>query len=357
LTEIPSTERRVYSPAELYRYAQVAEQAGRSDEAERLFRLLWESTRAREGAMLLSLFYERAKRWAESEAAAREGLAVNPDDAALERQLAFLLLRHGRFTEAWPHYEARWRVPGDRRRPALNFPEWKGERVKSLLIWPEQGIGDQIQYIRYARMLKDRAFDVSVFCSPMLRRLFEHLSVRVVAAEPGVSPPRCDAWVLLASLPGLFKTTVETIPPAPYLPSKPSGRGVGLVSKGSPGHVNDRNRSLPDEVAAEIAGWDGVKSLQIEDTGAADLEETRQLMNQHELIITVDTSAAHLAGAMGKPCWLLLPYAADWRWMEERSDSPWYPSIRIFRQPKAGDWASVLVDLKAAFDNRPARKR
>jgi hypothetical protein len=354
-----TTERRVYSPAELARYAQAAEQMGRADEAERLFKLLWESTRHPDAAMQLALYYERTKQFAQSEAICREALAAHPEAAAIERQLAFLLLREGRFAEAWPHYEARWRLPGDRRRPTnLPMPEWSGQPVKSLLVWPEQGIGDQIQYLRYARKLVDKGTAVTMICAPSLARLFAHTGVEtLVVSGNHVDAPTRDAWVLSASLPFRFGTTLETIPPAPYLPSKPSGSGVGLVAKGSPGHVNDLNRSLPPEIASEIAGWEGVRSLQIEDTGATDLEETRLLMNQLELIVTVDTSAAHLAGAMGKPTWLLLPYAADWRWMEGRSDSPWYGSIRIFRQPKPGDWASVVAALKEAFDARPRRGR
>jgi hypothetical protein len=186
-----TAERRVYSPVELLRYAQAAEGMGRADEAERLFKLLWESTGHPDAAMQLSLYYERTKRFEASEAVCREALAAHPAAAAVERQLAFLLLRQGRFAEGWRRYEARWRMPGDRRRPTdLAMPEWSGKPVESLLIWPEQGLGDQIQYLRYARALVEKGVAVTMVCAPSLERLFAHAGVEtVVVADNYVEPP------------------------------------------------------------------------------------------------------------------------------------------------------------------------
>jgi tetratricopeptide (TPR) repeat protein len=311
---------------------------------------------------------------------------LKPDyaDAQWNEALALLLL--GDFQAGWPKYEWRWRRKETPPR-ILATPAWDGGDLtgRTILLHAEQGRGDAIQFIRYAPLVKARGGIVIAECPESLIRLFGSAKGinRLIAVGDALPPFDCHASLL--SLPGLLGTTLETTPAnIPYLTAEPEKiddwrrrladdgrRKIGLVWRGNPQHANDCRRSIPAAAMAALprdvdAEW---VSLQIDASpdelaafapvalrnaaqGLADWADTAALIQALDLVVTVDTAVAHLAGALGKPVWVLLPFAPDWRWMQGRADSPWYPTMRLFRQPAPGGWAPVLADIGEALNGR-----
>lgn len=325
----------------------------------------------------------------------REALALRPS-AQTEVNLAFSLLAQGRYEEGWQRYEARasrqWPVNAPRiaRPPELNYPPWQGQALqgKRLLVVHEQGAGDQIQFVRYLPLLLERgASHVTLICPAALQALFAQfqgprLCVRTVSSLSEL--PAHDFWALLMSLPlhlGLGGPNGQTAR-LPYLRADDQrvhkwqnrlphgGRRVGLVWKGSAGHRNDATRSLPhlrslaplwqapdlcfvslqkgqgeDEALAPPAGM----PLTHLGSQIQDFADSAAIVSQLDLMICVDTGVAHLAGALGITCWVLLPHApTDWRWLEDREDSPWYPgAMQLFRQQAGEAWDAVIERMAA----------
>jgi len=284
----------------------------------------------------------------------REALRLDPANPRIQVLLGEALLGQGRYEDAWPLMEARLDAPElGSPRPPLAEPEWRGEPLagKRLLIIGEQGAGDQIMYARFAPILQAQGAEVTLLCLPSLARLFARsLGVDVAAMAGRVDLPDPDYWTLTASLPARLGVGLAGLPYAPYLnaSARPLGRKIGVVTRGNPRHWNDARRSLPADAAARLLARGDVVDLAPEASGAKDFLETAEIAAGLDLVISVDTSMAHLAGAMGKPVWILLPaYGVDWRWLRDRSDTPWYPSARLWRQPQGDDWNTVLDAIEA----------
>ena len=350
----PSPARR--PPLDLksaFKLALQAAESGRLREAENFYRAILKAVALPEAARNLGLLLDEQGRRDEAEALYRAFLERVPDDTFVQLLLASMLLRDGRLEEAWPFFEARARRPGKPPKPKLSFPEWQGEEISSLLVWHEEGLGDQIQFARFAREASLSGRRVTLMCPPQLERLFQSLEIEVIATEGRVDIPRHDAWVMLCSLPLRLGVKLPTLVGRAYLPGRAGGQGVGIMTRGNQEQEYLAHRTLPPEAAAALAEvLPGAVSLAPEDSGAKDFQDTADLISRLDLVVTIDTAVAHLAGAMGKPCWILLPHKADWRWMRDRSDSPWYDSVRLFRQPAAGDWASVIAEVGQAYRER-----
>jgi Tfp pilus assembly protein PilF len=322
----------------------------------------------------------------EAEAALRSVLRNQPDCVDAHWLLSHALLLQGKYEEGWPEYEWRWqKMSAASYRRTDPARRWTGGEIpgaRRILLYAEQGLGDAIQFIRFAPLVEARGGKVAVECHRELVSLFRHVEGVSEVYARGEEIPETDVECPLLSLPGVLGTTRDTIPAAvPYVwPDRSrverwrdrcvdgSGRArVGLVWAGNPGHRNDANRSLPPEHLGAFAGCEGVQlfslqkgeggdmrlvkpsGLALEELGPAlqDVEDTAAVMVHMNLIITVDTAVAHLAGAMGKPVWLLVPYSPDWRWMLGRDESPWYPTMKLFRQGEPGSWGAVIARVLA----------
>jgi Tfp pilus assembly protein PilF len=317
----------------------------------------------------------------------RQALALKPDHPEVHYYECLEHLRLGHFDEGWRQHEWRWlRRDAARFRRNFDQPLWLGAESlagKTILLHADQGMGCALQFIRYLPMVARQAAKVIVETHPPLVRLLRQMTDAAAVCARGEPLPPCDRHCPLMSLPLAFGTTVETIPAqVPYLAPPPFDRGrwpeldalprprrVGLVWAGNKEHSNDHNRSVPlgglapllrspgtrfvslqKELRDGDAGiLDEMKVLRIGE-GLHDFAETAAVIAQLDLVITVDTAVAHLAGALARPVWIILPFSADWRWFLDRTDSPFYPTARLFRQTAIGSWHEVLSSLTDALD-------
>jgi len=321
-------------------------------------------------------------RTADAAAALERAVALRPDYPEARWNRAQSLLLAGNFRDGWAEYEWRLRCPGlNAYGRSFEVPRWDGGALdgRRILVHAEQGFGDTLQFVRFLPLVKARGGHVILECQPALTRLLEGVAGADEVVPAGRKLPAFDCTVPLLSLPYLFGIDEAAIPAAPYLraPAPPllelpagENRRIGLVWAGRPSHANDRNRSIPLERFRPLLGVAGCDffSLQLgparEQIAAggmtgriadladalSDFAATAAAVAQLDLVIAVDTAVAHLAGALGRPVWLLLPYVPDWRWMLNRADSPWYPAMRLFRQPAPGDWGGVFGEVGAALD-------
>lgn len=314
----------------------------------------------------LGVLYKTQRRLAEAEAALAKAVQADPANPALKLELAHVYLAMGDYSRGWPLYEHRKDVPGQYA-TRLDLPEWQGEPLagKRLLVWLEQGFGDSLQFARFVPPVKALGAEVVWVCQPELATLFQGMGAKIVPYGPELTLEAPDYWTLLLSIPHRLGATAETLPQPPYLAVPQDRRekwkghapegAVGIVWRGNPNNAIDRHRSLGSAQAlAPLAAHAPLIDLQ-EPLG--DFADLAALVEQLDLLVTVDTAPAHLAGALGKDCWVLLSKeGVDWRWMTERADSPWYPSVRLFRQQTAGDWAPVIAEVTAALAERAGQR-
>lgn len=331
----------IHQGADLYR-------AGRLDEAEVCFRQALDLDPI-PALLNLGVVCRITGRIEESADVLRRGIAMRPDLPPLNYQLGMTLLQKGEYAQGWVHYEARHSILP---RATAPLPEWQGEslRGKRILVIAEQGLGDQVLWARFVPLLRAQAAEVGLAVARFLEPLFVGLADRVFNAQSFEDMPY-DVWASMGSVPRWLGAGPDDARP-PYLPVVPgvaTPHGFGLMLDGGERNPNPA-RLPPPEVAQRIRAIAPFTALEPQATGATHFGRTAEIMAGLERIVSVDTSVAHVAGAMDKPCLVMLPRPArDWyaNWDDDRS--PWYPSIRTLRQTVPGDWDSVLAGLSGAL--------
>jgi Flp pilus assembly protein TadD len=375
----------------------IYERLGRYDEALRIgHQALDMDPRDFQTLHNLALVHYRRLELDESIACARRALAIDPTIPGPHFQLAEVLLLRGEFAEGWHEYEWRYRTAGA---PALLPPtdrrQWDGTPLQdeTLLLIADQGLGDVIQFCRYIPWVCERCPNVAVAADALMHPLIRQVCPAAKLVENWARCPPFAAYCPLSGLPRLHGTTLDTIPgKIPYLSADqtrtatwrsrlqdllpPGLRRVGIAWAGRSTHNNDFNRSTRLAALDVLTALDGIALVSLqkgpEQSGVADyfarapllnlgaaigdFDDTMAIIEMLDLVVTVDTSVAHLAGAMGKPVWILLPYAPDWRWLLGRNDSPWYPTARLFRQNEQRTWDSVVERVHIALGQTLSRK-
>jgi len=314
-------------------------------------------------------------------------IRLNPESAIAHSNLGKTLLRMGDFHRGWVEFDWRWKAEGTAP-PESRFPKpvWDGSNPtgKTILLYGEQGFGDQIQFFRYARVVKDLGANVIVQAHPRLLRLLKSGSGFDLLIARTQAPPSFDAQASFMSLPRILSSTIETIPSQPsYLAAEPAlvqhwsdklnrrpGLKIGIAWQGNPGYLGDRFRSLDLSNFENLANMPEIRLINLQvgqaakhlslckfgsriedysdqvDMGDDAFIDTAAIISNLDIVISCDSSVAHLAGALGKPTWILLNQDAEWRWFIDRADSPWYPSVKLFRQNKLSDWKPVLTQVQ-----------
>lgn len=365
--------------------AAVLHRSGHLDEAEDALNkaLSCDAGFARAWSNLGNLLQDKL-RLTEARMAHECALAREPAEPDYYWNYAMTLLLDGRIAEGFAAYEWRRNKPGFVK-PPVTGPEWDGTSPaqQTILLYSEQGLGDSIQFSRYAKLLAEMDATVIIACPPALKKVLGTLGESITVVSAFKDAPLYDCHAPLMSMPHLMRGLVDDIPAeTPYiavppntlspLPPKTKELRIGLVWAGNPEHPADRRRSMSLGPLRPLFDIDGIEwvslqggdvSAEIAEAGAPlldlepirnSLDDTAAAIAELDLIISVDTAAAHLAGALGRPTWVMLPHAPDWRWQIGRDDSPWYPTLRLFRQPAPDDWDSVVSTVADALkDYRP----
>jgi tetratricopeptide (TPR) repeat protein len=332
-------------------------------------------------------------RHGEALAAYGRALELNPELAEAHFSRSFVLLLLGDYAAGWKDYEWRWRIPAFNA-PARRFAQaiWDGREVRggTILLHAEQGLGDTLQFVRYAPLVAQRCAQVVLECQPELAGLMQGVAGVSRVVSEGETLPAFAAHAPLMSLPSIYGTTLDTVPwngayvhadagrIASWRDAMPPGAArlkVGLVWAGRAQQWDDRKRSISLSMLAPLAAAGGVTFYSLQKGAAAaeagappagmklvdlsvrigDFSDTAALASLLDLVITIDTSVAHLAGAMGLPVWVLTAHAPDWRYHIGREDNPWYPTMRLFRQERDGDWPAAIGRVAAALQRRASR--
>ena len=314
-------------------------------------------------------------------------LQLDPNHAEAAWNRALMWLQHGDYAQGWPAYECRWRCKKVTPLPGYTQPRWDGSPLdgRTILLYGEQGLGDTLQFIRYAPLVKARGGRVILQCQNALLRLLTRTPGIDGLVGWGATPPPFDVWTPLLSLPNLFGTTLQTVPAdVPYIFPDPDlvahwrdsyrrvrGFRIGIAWQGSPRYAWDRHRSCPLEQFEPLARIPGVHLISLQkglgseqlralngrfpvlnlgelfDEASGPFMDTAAIVANLDLVICVDTALNHLAGAMNRPSWVALTFSSDWRWVLGQETSRWYPAVRLFRQTQTGDWAGVFRRLVA----------
>jgi Flp pilus assembly protein TadD len=340
----------------------------------------------------LGTAYKQQGQFTEASAAFEQALLLKTDYAAAHWNRSMLRLLQGDFEQGWPEYEWRWALHSFAARP-FTQPLWNGSSLagKTILLHGEQGLGDMLQFVRYAPLVKQRGGKVIVECHAPLTRLLSGFRGIDGLLSRGSGLPRFDVHAPILSLPGMFRTTLATIPASvPYIHAdgglvrhwrrtknwevrsttldlRSSHFTVGVAWQGNPQHPQDHLRSIPLAQFAPLMSVQGVQFVSLQKGPGTKLArdnfatcfihpptsfdeagpfmDTAAIMQNLDLVISSDTVVPHLAGVLGVPVWVALPLAPDWRWLLQREDSPWYPTMRLFRQTKYGQWEDVFARM------------